>query len=152
SVTRSGVVEAEAPRRAVVDERPVDDPAVLIMARAPRRGEVRRALESVLGADGCVALQAELIGQAGCWAGGWGPGAGPVAPRAPGRRARGARPDRRRGFDLPAEWRRHRGPSRRRRRARVRPQPRAADDHLARPAAAAPRARCGGARRPALRL
>jgi uncharacterized protein len=43
-------------------------PAVLLMARAPRRGEVRRALEPVLGADGCVALQAELIAQAARWA------------------------------------------------------------------------------------
>jgi glycosyltransferase A (GT-A) superfamily protein (DUF2064 family) len=43
-------------------------PAALIMARAPRRGEVRRALEPVLGADGCVALQAALIAQAGAWA------------------------------------------------------------------------------------
>lgn len=43
-------------------------PAVLIMARAPRRGAVRRALEPVLGADGCVALQAELIAQAASWA------------------------------------------------------------------------------------
>jgi len=43
-------------------------PAVLIMARAPRRGEVRRALQPVLGAEGCVALQAELIVQAVAWA------------------------------------------------------------------------------------
>jgi len=43
-------------------------PAVLVMARAPRRGDVRRALEPVLGADGCVALQAELIAQAASWA------------------------------------------------------------------------------------
>jgi uncharacterized protein len=43
-------------------------PSVLIMARAPRRGEVRRALEPVLGVDGCVALQAELIAQAASWA------------------------------------------------------------------------------------
>lgn len=43
-------------------------PAVLIMARAPRRGEVRRALEPVLGADGCVALQSALIEQAISWA------------------------------------------------------------------------------------
>ncbi len=41
---------------------------VLIMARAPRRGEVRRALEPMLGADGCVALQAGLIAQALTWA------------------------------------------------------------------------------------
>jgi uncharacterized protein len=43
-------------------------PAVLIMARVPRRGEVRRALEPVLGADGCVALQSALIAQAAAWA------------------------------------------------------------------------------------
>jgi len=43
-------------------------PAVLIMARAPRRGEVRRALEPALGVDGCVALQATLIAQAVAWA------------------------------------------------------------------------------------
>jgi uncharacterized protein len=42
--------------------------AVVVMARAPRRGEVRRALEPLLGADGCVALQAELIVQAVNWA------------------------------------------------------------------------------------
>lgn len=44
------------------------DPAVLIMARAPRRGEVRRALEPVLGPDGCVALQSALIAQVANWA------------------------------------------------------------------------------------
>jgi glycosyltransferase A (GT-A) superfamily protein (DUF2064 family) len=44
-------------------------PAVLILARAPRRGQVRRALEPVLGAEGCVALQATLIAQAIRWAG-----------------------------------------------------------------------------------
>jgi uncharacterized protein len=43
-------------------------PAVLMMARAPRRGEVRRALEPLLGADGCVALQSELIARAASWA------------------------------------------------------------------------------------
>ncbi len=43
-------------------------PAALIMARAPRRGQVRTALEPVLGVDGCVALQAELIARAGRWA------------------------------------------------------------------------------------
>lgn len=36
-------------------------PAVLIMARTPRRGEVRQALEPLLGQDGCVALQTALI-------------------------------------------------------------------------------------------
>ncbi|HTU86687.1 MAG TPA: DUF2064 domain-containing protein [Solirubrobacteraceae bacterium] len=43
-------------------------PAVLIMARAPRAGEVRRALEPVLGREGCVELQAALIAQTAAWA------------------------------------------------------------------------------------
>lgn len=43
-------------------------PAVLLMARAPRRGEVRRALEPLIGLDGCVALQAALIVEALRWA------------------------------------------------------------------------------------
>jgi glycosyltransferase A (GT-A) superfamily protein (DUF2064 family) len=38
------------------------------MARAPRRGEVRRALEPLLGADRCAALQAALLQQAATWA------------------------------------------------------------------------------------
>lgn len=42
--------------------------AVLIMARTPRRGEVRRALEPVIGQDGCVALQTALVTQALEWA------------------------------------------------------------------------------------
>jgi uncharacterized protein len=49
-------------------------PAVLIMARAPRRGQVRLALEPILGADGAVALQAALIDQATGWARGVAPG------------------------------------------------------------------------------
>jgi uncharacterized protein len=43
------------------------DAAVLIMARAPRRGEVRRALEPMIGADRCAALQAQLIKTAVEW-------------------------------------------------------------------------------------
>jgi len=43
-------------------------PAVLVMARAPRRGEARRALEPLLGADRCAALQAALIAQTWAWA------------------------------------------------------------------------------------
>jgi glycosyltransferase A (GT-A) superfamily protein (DUF2064 family) len=43
-------------------------PAVLIMARAPRAGEVRRALEPLLGRDGCVELQSTLIAHAAAWA------------------------------------------------------------------------------------
>ena len=61
ATARAGVDSAAA-------ERAKPQPAVLIMARAPRPGEVRRALEPVLGADGCAALQAELIAQAASWA------------------------------------------------------------------------------------
>jgi uncharacterized protein len=43
-------------------------PAVVIMARAPRRGEVRHALEALLGLDGCVALQTALLVEATRWA------------------------------------------------------------------------------------
>jgi uncharacterized protein len=42
--------------------------AVLIMARAARRGEVRRALEPMLGLDGAVALHATLLVQTLAWA------------------------------------------------------------------------------------
>ncbi len=54
-------------------------PAVLIMARAPRRGEVVRALEPMLGANGCAALQSELISEAVRWAHQVTPGAVHVA-------------------------------------------------------------------------
>lgn len=43
-------------------------PAVVIMARAPRRGEVHRALEPLLGVDGCLALQVALLAHAVAWA------------------------------------------------------------------------------------
>lgn len=43
-------------------------PAVLIMVRAPRRGTVHRALEPLLGADGCVALQTALLARTLAWA------------------------------------------------------------------------------------
>jgi len=43
-------------------------PAVLIMARAPRRGEVRLALEPLIGRDRCLALQSALLLQAFEWA------------------------------------------------------------------------------------
>jgi uncharacterized protein len=42
-------------------------PAVLLMARSPRRGEVRKALEPMLGAEGCLALQTLLVRQAIQW-------------------------------------------------------------------------------------
>jgi uncharacterized protein len=44
------------------------EPSVLIMARAPRAGEVRRALEPLLGREGCLELQAMLIAHAAAWA------------------------------------------------------------------------------------
>jgi glycosyltransferase A (GT-A) superfamily protein (DUF2064 family) len=40
---------------------------MLVMVHAPRRGEVRKALEPVLGLEGCVALQTVLIRQAVEW-------------------------------------------------------------------------------------
>jgi glycosyltransferase A (GT-A) superfamily protein (DUF2064 family) len=43
-------------------------PAVLIMARAPRPGEVRRALEPLLGTERCVRLQSELLCSTLRWA------------------------------------------------------------------------------------
>ena len=58
-------------------------PAVLIMVRAPRRGAVRRPLESLLGADGCVALQTSLIVQAAKWAEDVAPGSVHVAHEPP---------------------------------------------------------------------
>jgi len=36
-------------------------PAVLLMARTPRRGEVRHALEPMIGLDGCLALHLALL-------------------------------------------------------------------------------------------
>jgi glycosyltransferase A (GT-A) superfamily protein (DUF2064 family) len=49
--------------------------AVLLMARAPRAGTVRRALEPLLGPERCAALQAALISRAARWAGDVAPGA-----------------------------------------------------------------------------
>lgn len=54
-------------------------PAVLAMVRAPRRGEVRRALEPLLGPERCAALQATLIVQTIAWANVVAPGALHVA-------------------------------------------------------------------------
>lgn len=45
----------------------VADPSVVVMARAPRRGQVRLALEPLLGADRCAALQATLIKATVAW-------------------------------------------------------------------------------------
>ncbi len=61
-----------------------EGPAVLIMARAPRRGEVRRALEPLLGQDRCVTLQSTLIAQTARWASEVAPNAVHVAHDPPG--------------------------------------------------------------------
>jgi glycosyltransferase A (GT-A) superfamily protein (DUF2064 family) len=42
--------------------------AVVIMARAPRRGEVRRALEEMIGVDGALRLHTALLVQTLTWA------------------------------------------------------------------------------------
>jgi glycosyltransferase A (GT-A) superfamily protein (DUF2064 family) len=42
--------------------------AVVVMARAPRRGTVHRALEPLLGADGSLALHTALLLRAAAWA------------------------------------------------------------------------------------
>ncbi len=52
---------------------------MLAMVRAPRRGEVRRALQPLLGPERCAALQAALILQTVAWANAVAPGAVHVA-------------------------------------------------------------------------
>jgi hypothetical protein len=58
---------------------PLTPRAVLLMARAPRAGTVRKALEPLLGPDRCAALQAALIVRAAEWAADVAPGAVHVA-------------------------------------------------------------------------
>ena len=58
---------------------PAPGPAVIVMARAARPGQVRRALEPLLGPEGCAALQAALIVSAVKWAHSVAPGAVHVA-------------------------------------------------------------------------
>lgn len=55
------------------------EPAVLIMARAPRRDQVRPALEPLLGSAGCAMLQSALLLEAIRWARGLEPRAIHVA-------------------------------------------------------------------------
>jgi glycosyltransferase A (GT-A) superfamily protein (DUF2064 family) len=74
TVSRTAEIDGDPPAAT-----PIGPPAVLIMARAPRRGEVLRPLEPVLGIDGCVALQSALIAQAIHWAAHVAPGAVHVA-------------------------------------------------------------------------
>jgi glycosyltransferase A (GT-A) superfamily protein (DUF2064 family) len=53
--------------------------AALVMAQAPREGEVKRALEPLLGPDGCAVLQARLFARAARLAAEAAPGAAFVA-------------------------------------------------------------------------
>lgn len=57
-----------APRARRAGSAPIVSPAVMIMARAPRRGDVRHALEPMIGADACLALHATLFVEALRWA------------------------------------------------------------------------------------
>jgi len=43
-------------------------PAALVMAKAPRAGEVKTRLEPLLGDEGCARLQARLLARAARWA------------------------------------------------------------------------------------
>ncbi len=65
----------------------MNPPAILVMARAPRRGEVRRALEPLIGAERCARLHAALITQAVQWAEEVAPGAVHIAYDPPDARA-----------------------------------------------------------------
>ena len=54
-------------------------PAALVMAKAPRAGEVKTRLEPLLGPEGCARLQRRLLARAACWAADVAPGAAFVA-------------------------------------------------------------------------
>jgi uncharacterized protein len=54
-------------------------PAALVMAKAPRAGEVKTRLEPLLGPDGCARLQELLLARAARWAADVAPGAAFVA-------------------------------------------------------------------------
>jgi rSAM/selenodomain-associated transferase 1 len=54
-------------------------PAALVMAKAPRAGEVKTRLEPLLGPDGCARLQELLLARAARWAAEVAPGAAFVA-------------------------------------------------------------------------
>ncbi|MDX6675219.1 MAG: uncharacterized protein QOH11_2637 [Solirubrobacteraceae bacterium] len=55
------------------------EPAALVMAKAPRAGEVKTRLEPLLGPKGCARLQALLLARAARWAADVAPGAAFVA-------------------------------------------------------------------------
>ena len=55
------------------------EPAVLIMARAPRRGEVHRPLEPLLGVERALALHVTLLAHTAAWAHAVAPGGVHVA-------------------------------------------------------------------------
>jgi len=54
-------------------------PAALVMAKAPRAGDVKTRLEPLLGPEGCARLQALLLARAARWAAEVAPGAAFVA-------------------------------------------------------------------------
>jgi rSAM/selenodomain-associated transferase 1 len=54
-------------------------PAALVMAKAPRAGEVKTRLEPLLGPEGCARLQELLLARAARWAADVAPGAAFVA-------------------------------------------------------------------------
>lgn len=54
-------------------------PAVLVMAKAPRPGEVKTRLQPLLGPEGCARLQAALLRRVAAWAHAVAPGAAFVA-------------------------------------------------------------------------
>jgi uncharacterized protein len=54
-------------------------PAALVMAKAPRAGEVKTRLEPLLGPEGCARLQRLLLARAARWAADVAPGAAFVA-------------------------------------------------------------------------
>lgn len=54
-------------------------PAALVMAKAPRAGEVKTRLEPLLGPEGCARLQELLLARAARWAAAVAPGAAFVA-------------------------------------------------------------------------
>ena len=58
-------------------------PTALVLARAPRPGRVKRALEPRLGPAGCAALQAVLVRRAAAWARAAAPGAAWLAVEPP---------------------------------------------------------------------
>lgn len=77
--------------------------SALVMAKAPRPGGVKTRLEPLLGAAGCAALQAALIGVAARWAAQVAPGAAHLAYGPDGAREAELRPHVPPGVELLAD-------------------------------------------------